>query len=121
MSFFEQMDDNQHNDYHQNIIWTVGYAGHDRDSLLALLKGQGITAVADIRTFRGSNYWKDFDADTFGPFLREHDIAYVFLGDLIGGKPQRSELYPHGQLDYDLVAQTPEFKAGIRRLISGAA
>jgi uncharacterized protein (DUF488 family) len=120
MSFFGKMHDNQDNDYPQNIIWTVGYAGHDRDSLLALLKGQDITAVADIRTFRGSNYWKAFDADTFGPFLRENGIAYVFMGDLLGGKPQDPTLYPNGRLDYDLMAARSEFRAGIDRLISGA-
>ncbi|KEO55340.1 DUF488 family protein [Thalassospira permensis] len=120
MSFFGKMHDNQDNDYPQNIIWTVGYAGHDRDSLLALLKGQDITAVADIRTFRGSNYWKAFDADTFAPFLRENGIAYVFMGDLLGGKPQDPTLYPNGRLDYDLMAARPEFRAGIDRLISGA-
>ncbi|WP_114096590.1 DUF488 family protein [Thalassospira profundimaris] len=103
------------------IIFTVGYAGHDRDSLLALFKAHGITAVADIRTFRRSSYWTAFDADSFGPFLRENGIAYVFMGDVMGGKPQVPELYPDGQLDYDLMAKTPDFKTGIERLVAGAA
>gem|GEM_PF-335780 len=102
------------------IIFTVGYAGHDRDSLLALFKAQGITAVADIRTFKRSSYWTAFDADSFGPFLRENGIAYVFMGDVMGGKPQTPALYPDGQLDYGLMAQTPAFRSGIARLVSGA-
>ncbi|MHC8491715.1 DUF488 domain-containing protein [Thalassospira sp. SM2505] len=106
---------------HDRIIFTVGYAGHDRVSLLALFKAHGITAVADIRTFRRSSYWTAFDADSFGPFLRENGIAYVFMGDVMGGKPQVPELYPGGQLDYDLMAKTPDFKTGIERLVAGAA
>ncbi len=102
------------------IIYTVGYAGHDRDSLLALFRGHGISAVADIRTFKRSSYWTAFDSDSFGPFLRENGIAYVFLGDVMGGKPQIPDLYPDGQLDYELMAQMPEFKSGIGRLVSGA-
>ena len=102
------------------IIYTVGYAGHDRDSLLALFRAHGISAVADIRTFKRSSYWTAFDSDSFGPFLRENGIAYVFMGDVMGGKPQIPDLYPGGQLDYGLMAATPEFKSGIERLVSGA-
>ncbi|MEQ8284032.1 DUF488 domain-containing protein [Thalassospira sp.] len=102
------------------IIYTVGYAGHDRDSLLALFKSHGITAVADIRTFKRSSYWTAFDSESFAPFLRENGIAYVFMGDVMGGKPQMPDLYPGGQLDYDLMAKRPDFKAGIERLVSGA-
>ncbi len=102
------------------IIYTVGYAGHDRDSLLALFKLHGVTAVADIRTFKRSSYWTAFDSDSFAPFLRENGIAYVFMGDVMGGKPQMPDLYPGGQLDYDLMAKRPDFKAGIERLVSGA-
>ncbi|MBX2832117.1 MAG: DUF488 domain-containing protein [Rhodospirillales bacterium] len=102
------------------IIYTVGYAGHDRDSLLALFRSHGITAVVDIRTFKRSSYWTAFDSDSFAPFLRENGIAYVFMGDVMGGKPQVPDLYPDGQLDYGLVAQRPDFKTGIERLVSGA-
>ncbi|MDG4721436.1 MULTISPECIES: DUF488 domain-containing protein [Thalassospira] len=104
----------------EKLIFTVGYAGHDRDSLLALFLAHGITAVADIRTFKRSSYWTAFDADSFGPFLRENGIAYVFMGDVMGGKPQMPELYPDGQLDYDLMAEMPAFRAGIERLVAGA-
>ncbi|OAZ10801.1 hypothetical protein TH4_04435 [Thalassospira tepidiphila MCCC 1A03514] len=102
------------------LIYTVGYAGHDRESLLALFKAHRITAVADIRTFKRSSYWTAFDSDSFGPFLRENGIAYVFMGDVMGGKPQVPELYPDGQLDYGLMADQPDFKSGIERLVSGA-
>ena len=102
------------------IIYTVGYAGHDRESLLTLFKARGITAVADIRTFKRSSYWTAFDSESFGPYLRENGIAYVFLGDVMGGKPQIPELYPDGQLDYGLMAKRDDFKSGIERLVSGA-
>ncbi|NIY75305.1 DUF488 domain-containing protein [Thalassospira sp. HF15] len=104
----------------ERIIYTVGYAGHDRHSLLNLFKEHGITAVADIRTFKRSSYWTAFDSESFGPYLRENGIAYVFLGDVMGGKPQIPDLYPDGQLDYGLMAERDDFKSGIERLVSGA-
>jgi uncharacterized protein (DUF488 family) len=107
-------------DNSRQIIYTVGYAGHDRDSLLGLFKAHGITAVADIRTFKRSSYWTAFDSDSFGPFLREQGIAYVFMGDVMGGKPQIPDLYPDGQLNYGLMASRPDFKSGIERLVAGA-
>ncbi|MDP2699026.1 MAG: DUF488 domain-containing protein [Thalassospira sp.] len=103
------------------ILFTIGYAGHDRDSLLAALREHRITAVADIRTFKRSSYWTAFDSDDFGPWLRLQGIAYVFMGDLLGGKPQDERLYPGGQLDYRAMSQTPAFQQGMARLISGAA
>eukprot|EP01093_Parvamoeba_rugata_P000943 TRINITY_DN1114_c0_g1_i4.p2 TRINITY_DN1114_c0_g1~~TRINITY_DN1114_c0_g1_i4.p2 ORF type:complete len:234 (-),score=41.40 TRINITY_DN1114_c0_g1_i4:126-827(-) len=42
------------------------------------------------------------------------------MGDVMGGKPQTPALYPDGQLDYGLMAQTPAFRSGIARLVSGA-
>ncbi|WP_052066051.1 DUF488 family protein [Thalassospira australica] len=101
-------------------IFTVGYAGHDRESLLALFKAHAITAVADIRTFKRSSYWTAFDSESFGPYLRENGIAYVFMGDVMGGKPQIPGLYPDGQLDYGLMAGRDDFKSGIKRLVAGA-
>jgi uncharacterized protein (DUF488 family) len=104
-----------------DFIRTIGYAGHTRDSLLARLKIEHVTAVADIRTYKNSSYWTAFDSDSFGSFLRDNGIAYVFLGDQLGGKPRNPALYPDGKLDYERMAATDGFQAGLDRLERGAS
>ena len=52
--------------------------------------------------------------------LREQEIAYAFLGDLLGGRPRQSECYDgDGRLDYDRVRTTPSFQRGLDRLCRG--
>ncbi len=52
--------------------------------------------------------------------LREAGIAYVFLGDLLGGRPDDPSLYDdEGHVDYERVRQTPAFRRGLERLLLG--
>ena len=101
-------------------IFSIGYAQYTRDHLLERLREFGITALADIRTYRSSSYWTAFDSESFGPFLRAHGIAYVFLGDQLGGKPQIEALYPNERLDYARLARRDFFQAGLDRVENGA-
>lgn len=109
-------------DYGVNMreIFSIGYAQYTRDHLLARLRHFGVTAIADIRTYRSSSYWTAFDSESFGPFLRAHGIAYVFLGEQLGGKPQIEALYPGERLDYARLARQDFFQAGLDRVENGA-
>ena len=101
-------------------VFSIGYAQYTRDHLLERLRQFGVTAIADIRTYRSSSYWTAFDSESFGPFLRAHGIAYVFLGDQLGGKPQIEALYPDERLDYERLARQNFFQAGLDRVENGA-
>ena len=101
-------------------FWTIGYALHTRDSLLSRLRAVGVTALADIRTHRGSRYWTDFDVNGFAPWLERRGVRHVFLGDQLGGKPAVPALYPGGRMDYGLLRARDAFQTGIDRLMSGA-
>jgi len=49
----------------------------------------------------------------------EHGIAYVFLGQELGGRTQDPGCYQHGKVQYDRLAQTESFRDGLRRVQEG--
>ncbi len=48
-------------------------------------------------------------------------IRYVFMGDLLGGRPQDPSCYENGHVIYSLVRQKPFFCKGLDRLLDAAA
>ena len=52
--------------------------------------------------------------------LRDEGIVYVFLGDLLGGRPSRPSLYDDdGRVDYERVRRTEAFQRGLEQLTHG--
>lgn len=101
-------------------ILTIGHSTHDYDVFLALLRGAGVTAIADVRTYPFSRRVPQFDRDTLAARLRADGIAHVHLGDALGGRPRDPALRRGGVVDYERVAATPAFAAGLDRVIAGA-
>lgn len=102
------------------IIFTLGHSNHPADHFLELLRTRGVTAVADVRSKPYTKYAKHFCREPLERLLRASGIAYVFLGGLIGGKPDDPDLLgPDGKPDYARIAATPGFASGIERLVTG--
>ncbi|MFP5223808.1 MAG: DUF488 family protein [Acidobacteriota bacterium] len=105
-----------------NTILTIGHSNHPFEHFLDLLRRHAVTAVADVRSRPYTKYAKHFCREPLERLLRAQSIPYVFLGDLIGGKPDDPSLLgPDGKPDYALIAATPGFALGIERLVTGAA
>lgn len=103
-------------------VFTIGHSNHPFEHFLGLLRLHAITAVADVRSRPYTKYAKHFCREPLERLLRAQSIPYVFLGDLIGGKPDDPSLLgPDGRPDYSLIAATPAFALGIERLITGAS
>jgi penicillin-insensitive murein endopeptidase len=51
--------------------------------------------------------------------LARESIAYVALGDALGGRPRDPALYCDGVADYEAMAAQPEFRAGLDRVVDG--
>jgi uncharacterized protein (DUF488 family) len=104
----------------RGTLLSVGHSNHDWPAFLALLRGAGVTAVADVRSSPCSRRLPHFNRDALEAALRAAGIAYVFLGDLLGGRPRDRGLYgPDGRVDYERVRQTDAFRRGIGRLTAG--
>ena len=74
-----------------------------------------MTAVADVRSAPVSRFSPHFNKTALAASLAGHDIDYVFLGKELGGRPERPELYTQGVADYEKMAASPEFRAGLAR------
>jgi uncharacterized protein (DUF488 family) len=101
------------------LIHTVGYSNREPDSFLQLLRGHGITAVADVRSSPYSRRsW--YCGDGLERLLASAGIRYVFLGEQLGARRAEPECYVDDQAVYEKVAQLPAFNEGITRVLGGA-
>jgi len=101
-------------------VFTVGHSSHSLKRLIDLLARHRITAVADVRSKPYSRSNPQFNKEDAQRSLRAVGLAYVFMGHQLGGRPTDRQLYIDGKLNYDLLARTPEFLAGLDRVIKGA-
>lgn len=101
-------------------ILTAGHSNHELGHLLRILHANQVTAVADIRSAPYSNYCPQFNREALQASLEADGIHYVFLGDELGARPQDSACYKDGKVQYKLMADTPLFKKGLERVVSGS-
>ena len=102
-------------------IWTIGHSTRGADEFLALLRGERIEALADVRRFPGSRKYPHFNADVLACTLPEAGIVYAPFPEL-GGRRKPLPDSPNlawrndafrGYADY---MQSPGFAAGVQRL-----
>lgn len=101
-------------------IFTIGHSTLSYESFLALLRNSNVTAIADVRSSPHSRHFPQFNRDTLRDELRLDSIAYVFVGDQLGGRPKDKKFYCDGVADYERMATAKEFHEGIERVIEGA-
>lgn len=101
-------------------ILTVGHSTLPYESFLQLLRGAGVTAIADVRTSPYSRHNAQFNRETLRDELGWDGITYVFLGDELGGRPKDSDLFQDGVADYEKMSRTDSFARGLKRVIEGA-
>jgi uncharacterized protein (DUF488 family) len=98
-------------------LFSVGHSVLALDAFLALLRGAGVTAVADVRSAPYSRRLPQFNRDDLRAALRAAGIEYVFLGEQLGGRPRDGNLYDERRVDYEKVRKGDVFKAGLARLL----
>ena len=107
-------------------IWTVGHSTRELADFIALLRDNGVEAIADVRSLPGSRKFPQFNAEALGPELLKAGIEYVPMKSLGGRRKTRPDS-PNtvwrnasfrGYADY---METPEFEAGIQDLLELAS
>jgi uncharacterized protein (DUF488 family) len=91
-------------------IFSVGHSNHPIDYFVGLLRRNGITALADVRSTPYSRRHPQFRRESLAESLKQAGIDYVFLGEELGGKRAG------GLIE---AARTPAFRAGLARLREG--
>ena len=106
-------------------IWTIGHSTRTIDEFLDLLRGPAIELLADVRSYPGSRRYPHFNAEPLAAALAQAGIEYAPFREL-GGRRKPKPDSPHtvwrndsfrGYADY---MDTPEFRAGLDRLIETA-
>jgi uncharacterized protein (DUF488 family) len=103
-------------------VWTIGHSTRTAAEFLDLLKQHGIEVVADVRHFPGSRRFPQFNQARLRDSLAAAGIGYVHLAELGGRRPVRPgsrnlawrNASFRGYADH---METPEFRAGIDRLL----
>lgn len=107
-------------------VYTIGHSTRTWEEFRDLLRAHGIQRVVDVRTVPRSRHNPQFNRDVLSAKLRGGRIRYVHLGKLGGLRRAKSDS-PNmgwhnasfrGFADY---MQTPEFRAGLQRLLKLAA
>ena len=98
-------------------IITVGYGNRSLEDLIALLRGESVQYLIDVRTSPHSRFKPEFSAAPLQASLKAAGIRYVFMGDSLGGRPPDPACYQDGHVVYDVVQKQPFFTAGIERLV----
>ena len=102
-------------------LWTIGHSTRGLDEFIALLKDNGIEALADVRHYPGSRKYPHFNAEPLRQALHDTGIRYEAFTELGGRRkvqpdsPNIAWRHPafRGYADY---MQTGAFHAGIERL-----
>ncbi len=101
-------------------IFTIGHSTLSVGAFVSALTANSVTAVADVRSAPYSRFNPAFNRELLQSDLNAHGVHYVFLGKELGGRPADQACYENGRASYSKMAQTDEFRAGLKRVIQGS-
>lgn len=102
-----------------NPVFSIGHSDHTAEALVTLLGRHGVSAVADVRAAPYSRHHPQFSKAALIATLRAAGLAYVYLGEQLGGLPSarvRAQMQGSG---YAAMAATEVFQEGIARVGQG--
>jgi uncharacterized protein (DUF488 family) len=108
-------------------IYTLGHSNRSLEELIGMLEEQGIGCLADVRSRPGSGRFPWFNKAPLERALNRAGIHYVWEGETLGGRrPASPADFRHGALETGFRSfashmETPEFRAGIDRLLDCAS
>ena len=103
----------------EKMIYTIGHSTHTAERFIELLKLHEITAVSDVRSSPYSRFNPQFNREVIQSELKKNGLAYVYLGRELGPRSDDPGCYEDDRVQYNRLAETDLFRAGIVRLIEG--
>src|SRR5260370_16478564 len=102
-------------------LYTMGHSSHIREHFLLLLHQYSIEVLVDTRSTPYSRYSPQFDREALRELVAAAGVKYLFLGDVVGGRPKDEDHYDEqGRALYTKVGKDVEFLRCIERLENGA-
>lgn len=99
-------------------VFSIGHGKHSLGALFDQLRCESISYLVDVRSAPYSRHQPEFSREPLAQSLRENHIKYVFMGDLLGGRPKDDSCYTDGRVDYSKIREKKFFSEGIDRLVS---
>jgi len=106
-------------------IYTIGHSTRPIEEFIELLKTQNIVRLVDIRTIPRSRHNPQYEQDALAKSLQDAGIEYLYMKEL-GGLRSATKDSPNmawrneSFRNYADYMQTPEFAAGVEKLIDVA-
>ncbi len=104
-----------------NKIFTIGHGNRGIDIFLNLLVENDIQLLIDVRTTPYSRFHPQFRQSNLKVNLEHSEIAYLWLGNELGGRPKDPALYFNSEVNYSAIKETELFKSGIQEVLTLAA
>jgi uncharacterized protein (DUF488 family) len=99
-------------------LFTIGHSILDFQTFVAMLMDHGVELVADLRSTPQSARLPHFSQPPLEKLLGAEHVAYLFLGEELGGRPDDVDAYrPDGLVDYRVRRRSYAFQAGLDRLL----
>jgi uncharacterized protein (DUF488 family) len=92
-------------------LYSIGHSNIPADRFIAMLRGAGVDAVADVRSSPFSRRFPWFSAKNLAPRLQQDGVLYLPFGDALGGRPRDPGLYCDGIADYEAMARRDALRA----------
>ncbi len=101
-----------------STLFTIGHSNHDLGDFLSVLTNHNVKTLCDVRSRPGSFRFPQFNREPLEALLTSAGLWYEFFGEALGGRPADPRAYhADGRVDYAARRKSPEFAAGIDRLL----
>lgn len=99
-----------------SAIFTIGYGGRVAQELIAQLQRERVQFLVDVRSVPYSRYQPEFCRNTLSQIMARKELRYVYMGDVLGGRPSDADCYTEGHLDCAKRRAQRSFQEGLARL-----
>lgn len=101
------------------VVYTIGHSNHSPETFVRLLTNAKIVVLMDIRSNPGSPWVSYANPHDLEQILKTTGIQYLYLGDMLGGRPSDPNCYnpQTGKADYQAMQNKEPFQRGINRLL----
>lgn len=101
----------------KKALYSIGHGTRKIEDFLALLKKFEIKYLIDVRSQPFSKFNPDYNQNSLKDFMKNYGVTYVFMGDLLGGRPKDLDCYDsEGRVDYKKLQRKEFYLNGIKRL-----
>jgi uncharacterized protein (DUF488 family) len=99
-------------------VFTIGHSNREVGDFLSVLTSHDVTILCDVRSRPASFRFPQFNREPLEALLASVALRYEFFGEALGGRPDDPRAYySDGRVDYAARRKSPEFAAGMDRLL----